>query len=157
MNLFLQIEEEAEREKGLPLEKRKERVSDLLDKAVKLLPKKSELDSSSYEYGIAVMSQQGLWRFRDREDGISHLGEWGVLLLATKLAAGAEREAALIYLQEKAGWDELFGAVDTAQQLDMKAKVERDRIRNEALKKVKEIGGAAARVALPFLLAAVGT
>ena len=156
MSLLGNIKEKALKQAAkLSEEKLGEGVTKLLDNVDKAIPGREGLDSDSLTFGISIVAEQGLKTLRKHEDELKHLGEWGVTALLAELGAGNDRGALLVFLQEEAGWDEIFDTVDVARTEDVQG--ERDyRARVAAFKTVlKDVAGAA-KALLPFVLGAVG-
>jgi hypothetical protein len=116
-----------------------------IESARKLLPE----DKGSMEHKLGASAFDAI---EAEEEELGKLGMWGLTAFAGALASGDDHAAAMIYLRTKAGWSELFAAIDSAQAEDAQAKRDRDAAKEAALKVVKKIGSAVGKAALPFLL-----
>jgi hypothetical protein len=129
----------------------REQYRKLLTRAKDRLPQQQGAESD----GVAMMAQQALKKLEEREDRFGKLGELGIVALVAELASGDEQAALSIFLATRAGWDDLLGAVAGARETDLAAKHKREALKAEALAWIKDVGSAAAKAALPFLLKVV--
>lgn len=104
-------------------------------------------------------AEYGLARLEKHKPTLVELGEHGLKSTLTLVAIGnydeAARHAALLALRESGSWDEVTDAIMGAAQAGNQAKRDLDAKREEILAVLKDIGIAAAKAALPLLLAAI--
>lgn len=86
---------------------------------------------------------------------LAHLGEYGLVLTMTHLAAGRWDKAVEYYLANYATLDELIDASSMSNEAVLKAHQQAIHRRNQALQILMSIGVFAAKYVLPLLIAAL--